>query len=66
MAFITQSDLGGVTVAEGTDGVPAANACIDQELVYQTPLVVTFYNAGVYHITCRKAPLEMFTVVIVL
>jgi plastocyanin len=54
------------TVTEGTNGQPAANACIDKTIgsdVFQMTVVVTFYQPGDYSITCRKEPASMHTVV---
>jgi plastocyanin len=54
------------TVTEGTNGKPAANACIDKTIgsdVGQMTVVVTFYQPGDYSITCRKIPEDMHTVV---
>lgn len=51
MAFIT--DEPGVTVTEGSNGKAAVNACIDEELLLNTPLLVTFYQPGDYRIFCR-------------
>ena len=54
------------TVTEGTDGKPAANACIDATIgsdAVAMSIVVTFYEPGDYSITCRKVPGEMHTVV---
>jgi plastocyanin len=64
VAFITTGPS--PTVTEGTDGQPAANACIDKTVgsaVGQMAVVVTFYQPGDYNITCRKIPGSMHTVV---
>ena len=54
------------TVTEGTNGKPAANACIDKTIgsdVGQMTVVVTFYQPGDYNISCRKHPEDMHTIV---
>lgn len=54
------------TVTEGTDGKPAANACIDRTIgshAASMSVVVTFYQPGDYSITCRKIPEDMHTVI---
>ena len=54
------------TVTEGTNGKPAANACIDKTIgsdATAMSVVVTFNQPGDYSITCRKAPEEMHAVV---
>jgi plastocyanin len=62
VAFVTQI-IFGPTVTEGTDGIKAADYCIDKTLSANVPGVVTFYQPGDYHIFCRKAPTTMLTVV---
>jgi plastocyanin len=64
VAFVT--GFSSPTVTEGTDGTPAANACIDKTIgsdAAAMSVVVTFYQPGDYSITCRKVPEEMHTVV---
>ena len=64
VAFVTTGSS--PTVTEGTNGQPAANACIDKTIgsaVGQMSVVVTFYQPGDYSITCRKIPQDMHTVV---
>lgn len=64
VAFITTGPS--PTVTEGTNGRPAANACIDKTIgsdAAAMSVVVTFYQPGDYSITCRKIPEEMHTVV---
>jgi len=54
------------TVTEGTDGKPAANACVDATIgsaAAAMGVVVTFYEPGDYSITCRKVPGDMHTIV---
>ena len=54
------------TVTEGTNGKPAASACIDKTIGFAAAtmsVVVTFYQPGDYSITCRKVPETMHTVV---
>jgi hypothetical protein len=54
------------TVTEGTDGMPAADACIDKTIgsnAAAMSIVVAFYQPGDYSITCRKVPGGMHTVV---
>jgi len=54
------------TVTEGTNGKPAASACIDKTIgsaAATMSVVVTFYQPGDYSITCRKVPETMHTVV---
>jgi plastocyanin len=62
VAFLTTYSLG-PTVTEGTNGIKAADWCIDKTLSANVPGVVTFYQPGDYHIFCRKAPTTMLTVV---
>jgi plastocyanin len=62
VAFLTQYSLG-PTVTEGMDGNRAPNFCVDKTLSANVPGLVTFYQAGDYHIFCRKAPTTMLTVV---
>jgi plastocyanin len=64
VAFITTGPS--PTVTEGTNGKPAANACIDKTIgsdASAMSVVVTFDQPGDYSITCRKIPEEMHTVV---
>ena len=66
VAFITTGPS--PTVTEGTNGQPAANACIDKTIgsdATTMKVVVTFYQPGDYNITCRKIPQDMHTVVYV-
>lgn len=62
VAFVTTYSLG-PTVTEGTNGIKAADWCIDKTLSANVPGMVTFYQPGDYHIFCRKAPTTMLTVV---
>jgi plastocyanin len=64
VAFVTTGPS--PTVTEGTNGQPAANACIDKTIgsdAAAMSVVVTFYQPGDYSITCRKIPEEMHTIV---
>lgn len=64
VAFVTTGPS--PTVTEGTNGQPAANACIDTTIgsdAAAMSVVVTFYEPGDYSITCRKIPEDMQTVV---
>ena len=49
----TNEDSVGHTVTEGTGGVAAADACVDESIAGGTSLVVRFDEPGDYQITCR-------------
>jgi plastocyanin len=48
----TNQDSVGHVVAEGTDGLAAADACINEPIAAGTSLLVTFTEPGDYQITC--------------
>jgi plastocyanin len=52
----TNQDSAPHTVVEGTGGVPAANACVNEPIAAGTTLVVTFSAPGDYQITCSIHP----------
>lgn len=58
----TTTDEQGTTVTEGTNGIAAADACIDAPLASGSGLVVTFYQPGDYNLFCRIAS-TMHTVI---
>jgi hypothetical protein len=63
--FVTTGYFPSVT-EYGTNGQPAAHPCIDKRIGQDAgpmQVVVTFYRPGDYHITCRKMPDVMHTVV---
>jgi plastocyanin len=44
------------TITEGTFGEADADACVNEPLASNSTVIVTFYIAGVYPITCRPHP----------
>ncbi len=52
VAFTNQDGVAH-TVTEGTGGVAASGACVDQLVAGGSSLVVTFNQAGDYQITCK-------------
>ena len=52
------------TVTEGSYGEVAPNACVDVSLPINTSVVVTFYQPGVYQLTCKPHPVMQTTVTV--
>jgi plastocyanin len=55
VAFANQDSVAH-NVVEGTGGVPAADACINEPIAPGSTLVVTFTEPGDYQITCTIHP----------
>jgi plastocyanin len=58
----TNQDSAAHTVTNGTLGLAAAGACVNEFVDAGTSLVVTFQKAGDYEITCRLHPTESTTI----
>jgi hypothetical protein len=65
VVFVTTGYFPSVT-EWGTNGQPVASPCIDKRIGQDAgpmQVVVTFFQRGDYHITCRRMPEVMHTVV---
>jgi plastocyanin len=44
------------TITEGTEGHAVAGACVDVPIANSASVIVTFYQPGIYQITCQPHP----------
>jgi plastocyanin len=52
------------TITQGTDGTADADACVNVPIASDADVIVTFYLAGEYPITCRPHPIMQTSVTV--
>jgi plastocyanin len=52
------------TITEGTYGQAVAGACVDVPIANSASVIVTFYLAGTYQITCKPHPIMQTSVLV--